>query len=509
MNPTVPIIEFKDISKNFGGVQALRQVSFAVPRGEIHALVGENGAGKSTLIRICGGVYPPNSGNLRFDGRDMAIHNVHESRAAGISIVHQEIPICPHLTAAENIFLGHELPQKKGLIDWSQVNQRAQALFDKLQVNINPRMIASQLSIAQQQLVVIAQALSLNSKLLIMDEPTSALNKEEAQHLFKILYQLREQGLTLLYVSHKLEEVFEIADRITVLRDGQYIDTISKAEATPDKIVHLMVGREVKNVFPKQYHQPTPTPLLSVKHLTVPGLFADVSFDLFGGEVLGLVGLQGSGASEVPRAIFGHYRHVSGEIRLQGQPVNFKSSLDAIKHGIAYVPADRQIEGLYPHLSVRDNGGLLLLRKISTGLGWISLRQLAQKMTEKVETFGIRTSSINAPITSLSGGNQQKVVIARTLSIEPLIVLLDDPTRGIDVGAKAEVHHILNRLTAQGCGVILVSSELPEVLAMSDRVMVMYRGQVRAVLTQAEIDHEIVMGLATGADTVAISALPA
>ncbi|HMQ55425.1 MAG TPA: sugar ABC transporter ATP-binding protein, partial [Anaerolineae bacterium] len=430
MNATTPIIEFKTVSKNFGGVQALRQVSFAVPRGEIHALVGENGAGKSTLIRICGGVYPPSSGSLRFDGQEVQIRNVHEARAAGISIVHQEIPICPHLTAAENIFLGHALPKKGGLIDWGQVNDRAQALFAKLQVNLNPKTMASRLSIAQQQLVVIAQALSLNSKLLIMDEPTSALNKEETRHLFKILMQLRAQGLTVLYVSHKLEEVFEIADRITALRDGQYIDTISRAEATPDKIVHLMVGREVANVFPKTYHPPTDTPLLSAKNLTVPGLFENVSFELYGGEVLGLVGLQGSGTSEVLRAIFGHYPQLSGELRVWGKPVKFKSSLEAIKHGLAYVPADRQIEGLYPHLSVRDNAGLLLLRLIAKKLGWVSLGQLSRRIGQKVEQFNIRTASVNAPITSLSGGNQQKAVIARTLSTDPLIVLLDDPTRG-------------------------------------------------------------------------------
>lgn len=504
---TTPIIEFTNISKNFGGVRALRNVSFAVPRGEIHALVGENGAGKSTLIRICGGVYAPSSGDLRFDGQEMNIRSVPESRAAGISIVHQEIPICPHLTAAENIFLGHSLPKKNGLINWQQVNHRAEALFDQLQVNIDPRAVASRLSIAQQQLVVIAQALSLNSKLLIMDEPTSALNKDETKHLFKILYQLREQGLTILYVSHKLEEVFEIADRITALRDGQYIDTIAKVEATPDKIVHLMVGRQVENVFPKEHHQPTDTPLLTAKNLTVPGLFADVSFELYGGEVLGLVGLQGSGTSEVLRTIFGHHPHMSGELEIQGKPVKFKSSLDAIKHGIAYVPADRQIEGLYPHMSVRDNGGLLLLRLITKGLGWISLGKLNQLMADKVEAFNIRTASVNAPITSLSGGNQQKVVIARTLSTDPLIVLLDDPTRGIDVGAKSEVHQLLNQLTAQGCGVILVSSELPEVMAMSDRVMAMYRGQVKAMLNHTEADHEVVMGLATGADIATMSSL--
>ena len=311
---------------------------------------------------------------------------------------------------------------------------------------------------------------------------------------------MKEQGLTILYVSHRLEEVFEIADTITALRDGKYIGTVAKEEATPEVIVNMMVGREVSNLFPKVSYKPTPEPLLSVRNLTVPGLAEDVSFDLYGGEVLGLVGLQGSGTSDVLRALFGVHPNSTGEIWLRGQRVHIRTSLDAIKLGIAYVPADRQVEGLFQPMSVRDNGGLLLLRRLAGRFGWINLNSLDSSMKEKVKQFGIRTSSVNALISSLSGGNQQKVVIARTLSLDPTVVLLDDPTRGIDVGAKAEVHDLLNVLTGQGCGVILVSSELPEVLAMSDRVIAMYRGRVRATLDHDEADHELVMGLATGAD---------
>ncbi|MCO6449527.1 MAG: sugar ABC transporter ATP-binding protein [Caldilineales bacterium] len=500
MDAVTPIITFEGISKRFGGVQALDQVSFSVPPGEIHALVGENGAGKSTLIRICGGVYGPDAGRMFFRGEEVEFNSVQESRDAGISIVHQEIPIAPHLTAAENIFLGRPLPQKNKLIDWKEVNRLTQALFDRLQVKIKPTAVAGKLTIAQQQIVVIAQALSLDSNLLIMDEPTSALNKDETEHLFEILRQLRSEGLTILYVSHRLEEVFEIADSISALRDGRYINTVSKKGATPEQIVNMMVGREVSNLFPKDYHQPSPEPLLSVRNLTVPKLAEGVSFDLYGGEVLGLVGLQGSGTSDVLRALFGVYPNSTGDIWLNGQPVKIRSSLDAIKLGIAYVPADRQIEGLFQPMSVRDNGGLLLLRQLAGRFGWISLGGLDKAMRQKVREFGIRTSSVNALISSLSGGNQQKVVIARTLSLSPTVVLLDDPTRGIDVGAKAEVHQILNQLTGQGCGVILVSSELPEVLAMSDRVITMYRGRVRATLEHDEADHELIMGLATGAD---------
>ncbi|MBK8049886.1 MAG: sugar ABC transporter ATP-binding protein [Anaerolineales bacterium] len=508
MESAVPILEFEGISKRFGGVQALEDVSFAIPRGEIHALVGENGAGKSTLIRICGGVYRPDAGSIRFKGKEHVFRTVHESRNAGISIVHQEIPICPDLTAAENIFLGRALPKQGGLIDWREVNRRTTALFAQLGVRIDPRAQAASLTIAQQQLVVIAQALSLESDLLIMDEPTSALNQEETSNLFAILRQLRDRGITIVYVSHRLEEVFEIADSISSLRDGHYIGTVPKAGATPDQIVRMMVGREVTNLFPKVVSDFTPAPLLRVRNLAAQGLFSDVSFDLFGGEVLGLVGLQGSGTSDVLRSLFGKTPVSSGEIEVNGKPAHFRSSLDAIASGIAYVPANRQAEGLFSTLSVRDNGALLLVRRLARALGLVPLHELDRQMRAAVQRFSIRTSSISASIGSLSGGNQQKVVIARSLSTGPLIVLLDDPTRGIDVGAKAEIHHILNELTAAGCGVILVSSELPEVLAMSDRVITMYRGRVRGELGREQIDHEVVMRMATGADG-AVGASPA
>ncbi len=496
-----PILAFEGISKRFGGVQALDRVSFAVPAGEIHALVGENGAGKSTLIRICGGVFPPDEGRLFFKGREQNFRSVHDSRAVGISIVHQEIPICPHLTAAENIFLGRPTPRRGGWIDWKEVNRRTQMLFAQLGVSIKPTALVGQLTIAQQQIVVIAQALSLEAELLIMDEPTSALNKEETEHLFGILRQLRARGISVMYVSHRLEEVFAISDRISVLRDGCYIGTLSKAEATPEQVVRMMVGREVGHLFPKRFHLRTTQPLLQVRHLSVPGLFEDVSFDLYGGEVLGLVGLQGSGTSEVLRALFGQYPDRHGEVRVRGETVRLRHAGDAIRRGMAYVPADRQAEGLFAAMSVRDNGGLLLIRRLAGRLGWVSLRRLEDKMAAIVRRFRIRTASLQVPIHSLSGGNQQKVVIARSLSTTPLIVLLDDPTRGIDVGAKAEVHRILNELTAQGCGVILVSSELPEVLAMSDRVLVLYRGRMRGELSHDRLDHERVMALATGATT--------
>ncbi len=497
---TESILEFRGVSKTFGGVRALRDVSFAVPRGEIHALVGENGAGKSTLIRICGGSFSPDAGQVMFEGRELKVDGPHASRAAGISIVHQEIPICRDLTAAENVFLGQELPCRGGLVDWRTVNQRAARLFARLSADIRPTDLAADLSIAQRQIVVIAQALSLEAKLVIMDEPTSALSKQESLRLFDILRQLKAQGITIVYVSHRLEEVFGIADSITALRDGRYVGSAPRAEATPERVVHMMVGREISNLFPKQTSPRSREPLLSVRHLTARGLFDDVSFDLHGGEVLGLVGLQGAGTSEVMRALFGQLGDVAGEILVRGKRAPIGSPLQAISQGIAYVPGDRQAEGLFPALSIAENAGLLRLPRLANGLGWVQGGALARLFAEATRRFSIKAAGGGDLVGSLSGGNQQKVVIARSLSMEATIVLLDDPTRGVDVGAKAEIHQVLNDLTARGCGVILASSELQEALAMSDRVLVMYKGKVRGELAAAEAEQERVMTMATGAD---------
>jgi len=493
-----PILEFNGVVKKFGGICALDDVSFDIPRGEIHALVGENGAGKSTLIRICGGVFRPDAGLIRYDGVEARFSDALESRNAGIGIVHQEIPICGHMTAAENIFLGESLPRGNGLIDWRKVNERARALFERLHADIEPTDLAGSLSIAQQQVVCIAQALSINAKLVIMDEPTSALSRQESERLFEIIRQLKAQGITVIYVSHRLEEVFDIAHRITVLRDGRHIGTVLKSETTPEQIVRMMVGREITSLFPKEYHACRETKLLSVRGLTVPRLFENVSFDLFGGEVLGLVGLHGSGASQVMRALFGLYGPTSGDVLIRGERIQPASSHDAIAHRIAYVPGDRQMEGLFAAMSVVDNAGMLSLGRLANAFGWISSRSLMKLFRSAAATFNIKAPMCDDVVASLSGGNQQKVVIARSLSTEPLVILLDDPTRGIDVGAKAEVHQILNQLTARGCGVIMASSELPEVLAMSDRIIVMYKGNIRAELGREQVDPEFVMSLATG-----------
>jgi ABC-type sugar transport system ATPase subunit len=495
---STPLIECRGISKNFGGVKALSDVSFSIPHGGVHALVGENGAGKSTLIKVIGGIIPSDNGMIVFDGQEVNFKNPLEAEDAGISIVHQEIPVCPHMTAAENIFLGRDLPKRFGMINWGEVNRRAKELFDMFQADINPKDVVSKLSIAQQQMIEIAQALSLDAKLIIMDEPTSALGKRETERLFQIIRDLVEQGLTIIYVSHRLEEVFEIADTITALRDGEYIDTVNAQDVTPNDVVHMMVGREIEDLFPKTYHEIGKTPLLSVRNLKDTGSFTDISFDLYPGEVLGLVGLQGSGTSAVMRALFGHGKRPSGNISIRGQSVRIRTPLDAIKYGIAYIPADRQGEGLFSVMSVRDNSGILILRRIARWLGYVPTRALNQEAKNAVHDFGIRTASVHNLISSLSGGNQQKVVVAKALSTQPLVILMDDPTRGVDVGAKSEIHQILNDLTAQGHGIVLVSSELPEVLAMSDRVIVMYRGEIKATLNHIQANRDHVMSLATG-----------
>ncbi|MFQ3568323.1 MAG: sugar ABC transporter ATP-binding protein [Aggregatilineales bacterium] len=492
------IIEFQGISKRFDEVQALRDVTFGVPKGGVHALVGENGAGKSTLIRICGGVMPPDSGTILFEGKPVQFRSAQESRAANISIVHQEIPICPHLTAAENIFLGRPLPRKFGLVNPREINNQVRALFERLQVDIDPTALAGKLPISHQQMIEIAQALALETKLLIMDEPTSALGKRETDRLFEIIRQLVADGITIIYVSHRLEEVFELADSVIVLRDGQYIKSLPIDQTTPDQVVELMVGREIDELFPKEVHVNPAQTLMSVRNLTVPGLFENVSFDLHRGEILGLVGLQGSGNSEVLGALYGRYPNVQGEVLLNGKPVRLKSPLESIKHGIAYVPADRQAEGLFRPMTVGENSSLLILDQIARLFGWVAPKKLRARSQALVTQLGVRTASVDAPVTSLSGGNQQKVVVARNLSTEPIVILMDDPTRGVDVGAKSEIHHILNQITAQGHAIIMVSSELSEKLAMSDRVIVMYRGTVRGELSRDEAQRELVMGLATG-----------
>ncbi len=493
------IIEFVNVSKRFGGVRALDNVSFSVKRGEIHALVGENGAGKSTLINLCGGVFPKDEGHIIFRGEEIQRASTHYSKELGISIVYQEFPLCNHLSVAENIFLGPFPEQKFGVLNRRAMQERARELFDSLGVDIDPTIPVGRLSVGEQQIVEISKALSRDADLIIMDEPTSALTQRETEHLFGIIRRLKQRGITVIYVSHRLREVFEICDRVTVLRDGKYIGTLNVSEATMDQVVQMMVGRQISALFPKEQAEIRGV-MLRGEGLTSQGLFENVTFEVRRGEILGLAGLQGSGNQALLRTIFGLHPLDAGELYLDGQRLTISSPNEAIERGIAYVPADRRSEGTVLNLSVSDNIGLLSLQNIAR-LGYVIRRRLKRIVDDSIKRLNIKTPSSRQIVQNLSGGNQQKVVLAKWLSIRPRVLLLDDPTRGIDVGSKAEIHQLLNDLTREGHAVLLISSELPELLAMSDRLLVMYKGHVVKELSRQEATEEAVMALMTGAVT--------
>ena len=496
-NMSENIIEFVNVSKRFGGVQALDDVTFSVQRGEIHALVGENGAGKSTLIGLCGGVNAKDEGQIIFKDEEIQKVSPQYSKELGISIVYQEFPLCNHLSVAENIFLGPTPQTRLGMMDRSTMRRRARELFESLGVNIDPSVAVGTLSIGEQQIVEISKALSHDADLIIMDEPTSALTQSETEHLFGIITRLKRRGITVIYVSHRLREVFEISDRITVLRDGKFVGTVDVGDTSMDQVVQMMVGRQISALFPKQTAEIRDV-ILQGEHLSQRGAFEDVSFEVHQGEILGLAGLQGSGNQSLLRAIFGIHGLDAGNLFLAGKKLSVSSPDEAICLGIAYVPADRRSEGTVLNLSVSDNIGLLSLNKISR-FGYVARRKLQSIVQQGIQRLNIKTPSARQSVQNLSGGNQQKVVLAKWLSIKPKVLLLDDPTRGIDVGSKAEIHQLLNKLTQEGHGVLLISSELPELLAMSDRLLVMYKGRVVEEMTREEATEERVMALMTGA----------
>jgi ABC-type sugar transport system ATPase subunit len=493
------IIEFVNVSKRFGGVVALSGVSFSVRKGEVHALVGENGAGKSTLINLCGGVHARDEGKIVFKGEDIQKVSTQHSKELGISIVYQEFPLCMALTVAENIFLSPHPKAHLGVVDRKSMDDRARQLFGNLGVDIDPAATVAKLSVGEQQMVEISKALSLDADLIIMDEPTSALTQRETDHLFGVIRRLKERGITVIYVSHRLREVFAISDRITVLRDGRYVGTVDTPKTTMDEVVQMMVGRQISSLFPKEQAEVHEV-VLKGDHLARAGAFQDVSFEVRKGEVVGLAGLQGSGNQELLRTIFGINRLDAGALYVNQAPLTISSPDQAIKLGIAYVPADRRLEGTVLSLSVAENVGLLNLNRVSA-LGYVVRKKLSEIVTRGIKRLNIKTPSQRQIVQNLSGGNQQKVVLAKWLSVDPKVLLLDDPTRGIDVGSKAEIHHLLNQLTREGHAVMLISSELPELLAMSDRLLVMYRGRIVDELPRAEATEERVMALMTGAAT--------
>ena len=495
------ILEFDRVSKRFGGVLALDNVSFSIDRGEIHALVGENGAGKSTLINLCGGVFPIDKGRILFKGEEMVRATPQQSKALGIRIIHQEFPQCGALTVAENLFLGPNPPRRFGMVDRREMLQRARALFGDLGVDIDPSAPVAELPVGQQQLVEIGKALSQDAELIIMDEPTSALPQRETEFLFGIIRRLKAAGLSIVYVSHRLREVFTICDRVSALRDGRYIGTTPVAEASMDDVVQMMVGRKITQFFPKAV-APKGELLLEAKGLTRRGVFEDVDLTLHRGEIVGVVGLQGSGHQEVLRALFGLDRFDAGVVQLSGAPVTARTPGEAIRDGIAYVPADRRTEGVALDLSIAENLGMLQLGALSR-FGYVSPSGLRRMVETGIRDFNVKAARISQPVRDLSGGNQQKVILAKWLSIGPDVPILDDPTRGVDVGSKAEIYLLLNGLARQGRGIFFTSTELPELLAMSDRLLILCRGRLVGALTREEANEERVVGMMTGAASAA------
>jgi D-xylose transport system ATP-binding protein len=502
----MPLFEMRDIVKEFPGVRALDGVSLILDPGEFHALVGENGAGKSTLMKVLSGVYPAGSfeGQILIENEPRKFRNVRESEAAGIAIIFQELSLVKELTVGENIFLGQE-PSRFGVIDWSELYHKASTLLRDLQLNIDPRIHVGRLGIGQQQLVEIAKALSKNARILVLDEPTAALTEAEVETLFSILRKLKDRGVAMVYISHKLDEVFRLSDRITVLRDGRTVGTHNASELTRKRVIELMVGREVNDIFPEAHHQFTDN-ALEVDGLAVYStvgrttkLVDNVSFTVRGGEVLGIAGLMGSGRTEVLSAIFGAWKgNVKGSVKVNGLHVEIGSPADAIRLGISFVTEDRKRYGLILDQTIRDNITLAGLKSLS---GPVLTNQAKEMRAARRQMDSLRIKA-RSPMTiagTLSGGNQQKVVLGKWLLTEPKILFLDEPTRGIDVGAKQEIYTEINKLAKEGLAIVLVSSELPEILGMSDRILVLHDGKVTGEFDRSEASPEKVMAAATGA----------
>lgn len=488
------LLKARDISKHYGGVQALKQVQLEVGYGEVHALVGENGAGKSTLIKILGGIVPRDSGTIIFDGREVVFHTPSESQASGIAIIHQELSMMPDLSVMENLFMNN-MSHRLGFINWAHMRERTRAALDLVGLDVSPDAIVGRLSISQRQMIEIARALSTNARLIIMDEPNSSLSDAETERLFELIRGLTARDISIIYVSHKIDEVLSISDRITVFRDGKYIRTLARSEANEDTIISLMVGRELDRRLAEDAQVSEET-LLEVQNLSGHG-FHNVSFSVKKGEILAFSGLVGAGRSEVMRTIFGADKPTSGKIMWKGQEVRFRSPADAIRQGIAMVQEDRKALSLFMGMPIYQNMSMAELPLINRN-GIIHEAREQRRVNSFVERLDIRLASIFAPVSSLSGGNQQKTVLARWLAIGPELLILDEPTHGVDIGAKSEIYNLVRELAKQGVSVILVSSELPEVLALAHRIVVMCEGRVTGILPRAEANEEILMTYATG-----------
>jgi rhamnose transport system ATP-binding protein len=498
---STPTLQLRDVSKSFGPVVALRSGSIEVQAGTIHALVGENGAGKSTLVKIVSGLFRRDSGSLLLEGEPADFGSTAESKAAGVAVIYQEPTLFPDLSVTENIFMGRQLLGRGRRIDRAAMHAETERLFKGLGVHIDPRRPALGLSIADQQIIEIAKAISLDAKVLIMDEPTAALSGVEVERLFTVARQLRDEGRAIVFISHRFDEVFALCDTVTVMRDGSYIGTRPIAETTVAEMVNLMVGREVADLYPKQEHE-IGEAVLEVEHLDSAGVFHDVSFTVRRGEIVGLAGLVGAGRSEIARAVFGVDGYDRGTVRMNGVEVPARNPRAAIKMGMAFIPEDRRKQGLVTESSVAGNIAGVIRRNLTTG-GLLTRAAENKAVAPWAARLEVKTSSLDMSAKTMSGGNQQKVVIAKWLASNPNLLIIDEPTRGIDVGTKAEVHRLISELAGQGMAILMISSELPEVLGMADRVLVVSEGRLTADLARADATPERVMHAATSSQEVA------
>ena len=490
------ILTMKGIDKSFPGVHALDHVDFEVRRGEVHALMGENGAGKSTLMKVLTGIYTKDSGTITYEGREVSFHNTREAQDAGIVIVHQELNMVGHLTVAQNIYIGREF--KKGIrIDDKKMNEEAAKLFERLHIHIDPTETMSNLTVGKQQMCEIAKAISRDAKVIIFDEPSAALTEAEIEELFKIIRDLREQQVGIVYISHRMDEIKVITDRVTVMRDGTYVGTLITKDCTKEDIINMMVGRVIYEDPKACSAVPADAPVvLRVEHLNAGRMVQDVSFELHKGEILGFSGLMGAGRTETARAIFGADPKESGDIYINGEKVEINSPQDAVRNGIGYLSEDRKQYGIVVQKTVAENSTMANLENFMRGL-FINKKKEAEAAQKYVDSLATKTPSVEQLVVNLSGGNQQKVVIAKWLHRDCDVLIFDEPTKGIDVGAKSEIYKLMNQLAAEGKSIIMISSELPELLRMSDRVVVMCEGRVTGELDISEATQEKIMTYAT------------
>lgn len=495
-----PILEMRRIRKTFPGVRALSDVSFSAYPGEIHALMGENGAGKSTLMKVLSGAYQPDpGGEVRVDGHVVPPGEPLASKRAGIAIIYQELALAPNLTVAENIFLGRE-PVAGGMLNRAAMAEACRPVLERLGVSFRSTTIVSTLSAAEQQLVEIARALTANARVLVMDEPTTSLSSRETERLFALVRQFRTEGLAIIYISHRMAEVYELADRVSVLRDGTYIGTLTREELNADRLVRMMVGRELSSFYTKGHADAGARKVvLSVRDIADGHFVHDCSFDLHEGEVLGLAGLVGAGRTELARLIYGADRRTNGTITLDGKPVAIHQPLDAVETGIVYLTEDRKRLGLFLDLSVRSNINLDVIERDSRG-GVMDFAAARRRSTAAVRALGVRAASDMVNVGSLSGGNQQKVLLARLLETRPRVLLLDEPTRGVDIGAKSEIYRLIDDLAKSGVGIVVISSELPEVIGIADRALVMRDGTIVGEVSRDDMTQESIIKLATGGE---------